>query len=80
MLEPLPGQRLDRERANAVIDEELGRYGLARELDVEVEPVERLTPDGDQKFQRVKYKPKDDSRASLKPSPAERQDYAGEVL
>jgi phenylacetate-CoA ligase len=58
LLEPLPGQRLDRERATAIMDEELRRYGLDRELNVELEAVERLTPDGDQKFQRVVYKPK----------------------
>jgi phenylacetate-CoA ligase len=76
LLEPLPGQRLDRERARAVMDSELRRYGLDRELDVEVEAVERLTPDGDQKFQRVVFKAKDDTRASLNRSPSGSQDYA----
>jgi phenylacetate-coenzyme A ligase PaaK-like adenylate-forming protein len=61
LLEPLPGQRLDRERATAVMDGELRRYGLDRELDVELEAVERLKPDGDQKFQRVVYKVRTDS-------------------
>jgi len=76
LLEPLPGQKLDRERAMAVMDQELRRYGLDRMLEVKLEAVERLMPDGDQKFQRVIFKTKDD-RASLKPSPAETQDYAG---
>jgi hypothetical protein len=76
LLEPLPGQKLDRERAMAVMDQELRRYGLDRMLEVKLEAVERLMPDGDQKFQRVIFKTKDDS-ASLKPSPAETQDYAG---
>ena len=69
LLEPLPGQRLDRERARAVMDGELRRYGLDRELDVELEAVERLTPDADQKFQRVIFKTKDDASASLNRSP-----------
>jgi phenylacetate-CoA ligase len=75
LLEPLPGQRLDRERARAVMDEELRRYGLDREITVELELVERLMPDGDQKFQRVVFLPKDRA-ASLKPAAAARQDFA----
>src|SRR5258705_4866808 len=70
LLEPLPGQKLDRERARAVMDGELRRYGLDRELDVELEAVERLTPDGDQKFQRVVFKTKEDTSASLNRSPS----------
>jgi phenylacetate-CoA ligase len=79
LLEPLPGQRLDRERARAVMDGELRRYGLDRELDVELEAVERLTPDGDEKFQRVVFKTKDDTSASLNRSPSGRQDYASVI-
>jgi hypothetical protein len=47
------------------MDGELRRYGLDRELEVELEAVERLAPDGDQKFQRVVFKKKDDTSASL---------------
>ena len=70
LLEPLPGQKLDRERAMAVMDQELRRYGLDRMLEVKIEAVERLMPDGDQKFQRVVFKSKDHTRASVNPSPA----------
>jgi len=80
LLEPLPGHMLDRERATAVMDQELRRYGLDRMLDVELEAVERLMPDGDHKFQRVIFKTKDDTRPSIAPSPAGRQDYAGAVV
>jgi phenylacetate-coenzyme A ligase PaaK-like adenylate-forming protein len=69
LLEPLPGQRLNRERASAVMDGELRRYGLDRELDVELEAVERLTPDGEKKFQRVVFKTKDGTSALLNRSP-----------
>jgi phenylacetate-coenzyme A ligase PaaK-like adenylate-forming protein len=74
LLEPLPGQRLDRERANVVMDEELRRYGLDQEITVQLETVERLMPDGDQKFQRVVYLPR---HASLpKPSSFGQQGFA----
>jgi phenylacetate-coenzyme A ligase PaaK-like adenylate-forming protein len=79
-LEPLPGQKLDRERATAVMDQELRRYGLDQMIEVKLEAVERLLPDGDQKFQRVIFKRKDGTRASTNPSPAGRQDYAATVV
>jgi phenylacetate-coenzyme A ligase PaaK-like adenylate-forming protein len=79
LLEPLPGQRFDRERATVIMDEELRRYGLDRELDVELEAVQRLTPDGDQKFQRVVYKTKDETSAPPNRSPPGRQDYASVI-
>jgi phenylacetate-CoA ligase len=79
LLEPLPGQKLDRERARAVMDQELRRYGLDRMLDVKLEAVERLMPDGDQKFQRVIFKTKDNTRAPVNPSPAGKQDYASAI-
>ena len=57
LVEPLPGQRFSRERAMAIMNEQLRQYGIDRVLDVELEIVKRLTPDGDQKFQRVVVKP-----------------------
>jgi phenylacetate-CoA ligase len=68
LLEPLPGQKLDRERASAVVDEELRKNGFGQQIDVEIEAVERLMPDGDNKFQRVICKPSNGAYASPNPS------------
>jgi phenylacetate-coenzyme A ligase PaaK-like adenylate-forming protein len=66
LIEPLPGQKFDRRRAQIIMDEQLRRYGLDHVLDVELEVVERLIPDGDQKFQRVVIKP----HAAIRQQPA----------
>jgi phenylacetate-coenzyme A ligase PaaK-like adenylate-forming protein len=58
LIEPLPGQRFNRERASAIMNEQLREYGLDQLLDVELETVQRLTPDGDKKFERVIMKPR----------------------
>jgi phenylacetate-CoA ligase len=79
LLEPLPGQKLDGERATAVMDQELRRYGLDRMIDVKLEAVERLMPNGDQKFQRVIFKTKTKAVVSLNPLPVARQDHADAI-
>jgi phenylacetate-coenzyme A ligase PaaK-like adenylate-forming protein len=61
LIEPLPGMSFDRDRANRIMREQLQTYGLERKLDVELEIVEGLRPDGDHKFQRVMSKVKEDA-------------------
>lgn len=53
LIEPLPGKSFDRNRADKLVREQLKEYGLDQELDVEVEVVDRLAPEGDEKFKRV---------------------------
>src|SRR6185369_8278010 len=69
LIEPLPGQRFNRERASAIMDEQLREYGLDQLLDVELEVVQRLAPDGDKKFERVIMKPRStaDRRSAIVP-------------
>jgi phenylacetate-coenzyme A ligase PaaK-like adenylate-forming protein len=52
-IEPLPGKTIDLQRAEDAVKADLEQYGLGKKLRVEVEIVDRLTPDGDQKFQRI---------------------------
>jgi phenylacetate-CoA ligase len=52
-VEPLPGRKLDRERASRVIQEQVKEYGLDSHLKVEVEVVDKLEPEGGDKFKRV---------------------------
>jgi phenylacetate-CoA ligase len=61
LIEPLPGMSFDRDRADRIMREQLQTYGLERKLDVELEIVEGLRPDGDHKFQRVLSKVKEDA-------------------
>jgi phenylacetate-CoA ligase len=53
LIEPLPGIAFDRDRANRIMHDQLRKYGLDQKLDVELEIVQGLRPEGDQKFQRV---------------------------
>lgn len=53
LIEPLPGTTFDRNRADRIMREQLEQYGLDQKLDVELETVESLRPDGTNKFQRV---------------------------
>ena len=52
-LEPLPGKTVDPQRAVKAVYAGLEQYGLQNKLRVEVEIVERLAPDGDEKFKRI---------------------------
>jgi hypothetical protein len=52
-VEPLPGRELDRERASQVIQEQVKEFGLDGQLKVEVEVVDKLAPEGGDKFKRV---------------------------
>jgi phenylacetate-coenzyme A ligase PaaK-like adenylate-forming protein len=52
-VEPLPKVQFDRDRAQRVIDEHLQKYGLDGQLQVELEVVDRLAPEGGNKFKRV---------------------------
>jgi phenylacetate-coenzyme A ligase PaaK-like adenylate-forming protein len=61
LIEPLPGMTFDRDRAHRIMREQLQTYGLERKLDVELEIVEGLRPDGEHKFQRVLSKVKEDA-------------------
>jgi phenylacetate-coenzyme A ligase PaaK-like adenylate-forming protein len=61
LIEPLPGTTFDRDRAHRIMREQLQTYGLDRKLNVELEIVEDLKPDGEHKFQRVMSKVKEDA-------------------
>jgi len=61
LIEPLPGVAFDRDRANRILREQLRRYELDQKLDVQLEIVEGLKPEGDHKFQRVVCKVRKDS-------------------
>jgi phenylacetate-coenzyme A ligase PaaK-like adenylate-forming protein len=65
LLEPLPGVKLDRGRADKMLREQLDEYGLDDHLHVDLEVVDRLAPEGGEKFKRVISKvppPKDGRR------------------
>jgi|tagenome__1003787_1003787.scaffolds.fasta_scaffold20902660_2 phenylacetate-CoA ligase len=53
LVEPLPGKSVDRAQCEKMMHEQLSQYGLEKQLQVSVEPVERLTNEGNQKFKRV---------------------------
>jgi phenylacetate-coenzyme A ligase PaaK-like adenylate-forming protein len=52
-VEPLPGRAMDRERASRIIQEQVNEYGLDGKLKVELEVVDKLEPEGGDKFKRV---------------------------
>jgi phenylacetate-coenzyme A ligase PaaK-like adenylate-forming protein len=52
-VEPLPGRNVDGERASRIIQEKMREFGLDDHLKVEVEVVEKLEPEGGDKFKRV---------------------------
>jgi phenylacetate-coenzyme A ligase PaaK-like adenylate-forming protein len=51
-VEPLAGVPFDRDRAILAIEEQLDEFGLNHHVHVEVEVVDRLTPEQDSKFKR----------------------------
>jgi phenylacetate-coenzyme A ligase PaaK-like adenylate-forming protein len=52
-LEPLSGVEVDREGASRVVQKQLEDYGLDEQLHVALEIVDRLVPEGGNKFKRV---------------------------
>jgi phenylacetate-coenzyme A ligase PaaK-like adenylate-forming protein len=52
LLEPLPGQKLDHDRAEKTMQQQLRDYELDKTLDVTLEAVDRLATDGEHKFKR----------------------------
>jgi phenylacetate-coenzyme A ligase PaaK-like adenylate-forming protein len=52
-VEPLPGKTMDHERATKLLQEQIKEHGLDGHLKVEVEVVEKLVPEGGDKFKRV---------------------------
>ena len=60
LIEPLPGKKLDRARAEKTMRDELQEYNLADKIDVKIELVDQLAADGDQKFKRIVSKVKRD--------------------
>jgi phenylacetate-CoA ligase len=52
-VEPLPGRKMDHERASRIIKEQVKEYGLDGHIQVEVEVVDKLQPEGGDKFKRV---------------------------
>jgi phenylacetate-coenzyme A ligase PaaK-like adenylate-forming protein len=63
LIEPLPGTKFDGDRADRIMREQLKKYGLDQKLDVELEVVESLKADDDQKFKRVVCKVREDAGA-----------------
>jgi phenylacetate-coenzyme A ligase PaaK-like adenylate-forming protein len=57
-VEPLPGKSFNRERGDKILREELKEYKLDGKLEVEIEVVDRLAADGEQKFKRIVSKVK----------------------
>ena len=53
LVEPLPGEKLDRDRANRILREELEEHDLDERLKVDLQIVDRLAPEGGNKFKRV---------------------------
>jgi phenylacetate-coenzyme A ligase PaaK-like adenylate-forming protein len=53
IVEPLPGKSVDRAQCEKMMHEQLCEYGLEKDLQINVEPVKRLTNDRNQKFKRV---------------------------
>jgi phenylacetate-coenzyme A ligase PaaK-like adenylate-forming protein len=53
LIEPLPGAELDESQARQLIDEQLRDHGLAGQLDVQIEAVDRLAPEAGTKFKRI---------------------------
>jgi phenylacetate-coenzyme A ligase PaaK-like adenylate-forming protein len=51
-IESIPGEELNRERALEIVRKQLEDYGLAEEVQVTVEVVDRLVPEGGNKFKR----------------------------
>jgi phenylacetate-coenzyme A ligase PaaK-like adenylate-forming protein len=52
-VEPLPGVTLDEERARKLMQAQLKEYGFEKQLKIDVEMVDKLAPDGGDKFKRV---------------------------
>jgi len=53
LIEPLPGKTMGHEHAGRIIREHVKEYGLDAHLEVEVEVVDKLEPQGGDKFKRV---------------------------
>ena len=53
LVEPLPGKTMDRERAARIMQDQIKEYGLDGHVKVEVEVVDKLKPEGGDKFKRV---------------------------
>jgi phenylacetate-coenzyme A ligase PaaK-like adenylate-forming protein len=66
LVEPLPGRKVDEAKAEKVMREQLREYGLDKKLKIELEAVEKLTTEGDQKFKRVVSKLKEQKKGSRK--------------
>jgi phenylacetate-coenzyme A ligase PaaK-like adenylate-forming protein len=52
-VEPLPGRKMDHERASRIIKEQVKEYGLDSHIQVEIEVVDKLEPEDGDKFKRV---------------------------
>lgn len=52
-VEPLPERTVDHERTTRVIREQVKEHGLDGDIEIEVEVVEKLEPEGGNKFKRV---------------------------
>ncbi len=52
LVEPLQGTNFDRDRAHRLLRKQLDEYGFGDQLSFEIEAVERLAPEGGDKFKR----------------------------
>lgn len=53
LIEPLPGKSFDQGRADKIMREELEEYKLLDKIEFQIELVDKLAADGDQKFKRI---------------------------
>lgn len=59
LIEPLPGKSFDQARADKIMREELEEYKLLDKIEFQIELVDKLAADGDQKFKRIVSKVKE---------------------
>jgi phenylacetate-coenzyme A ligase PaaK-like adenylate-forming protein len=80
-VEPLPGAKLEKERARKLMQEQLAEYGFEKRLEIDVEVVDKLEPEGGDKFKRVVSKVDGakgkDGSGSTKATGASRRSEAG---
>jgi len=65
-VELLPGKKMDHGRATRIIHEQIKEHGLDGDIEIELEVVEKLEPEGGDKFKRVVSKVEEDKSKNKK--------------
>jgi phenylacetate-coenzyme A ligase PaaK-like adenylate-forming protein len=80
-VEPLPGRKMDRERASKIIQQQVKEYGLNGKLKVKVEVVDKLEPEGGDKFKRVvsKVEGRDDKKGEKRKKKSKAQGLGEQI-